>query len=243
MEIESYQAESQIEESHWWYKVRRKMFASYIKNIALNKEKSRILDIGSSSGTNLRMLKDMGFKNYQGFDYNELSRKFCQEKGLGDVIIGDICTSSLLDNQYDLILATDVIEHIKNDDLALKEIYRILKPNGKLIVTVPCFMALWGGHDLVSMHHRRYLLKNIVEKMKNVEFKINKSYYFNFILFLPIFLFRKLIRISKKEAKNESSINNGFLNKIFEIIFTIDICLAKFIKPPFGVSAFILATK
>lgn len=239
----AYETESQIEQTHWWFVARRKLFSNYIEKMNLDKEKSCILDIGSSSGTNMRMLKNMGFKNYKGFDYNIISKNFCEEKELGEVIIGDICSSNLESNQFDLILATDLIEHIKDDDSALKEIYRILKPNGHLVVTVPCFMMLWGSHDEVSMHQRRYLLKNIIKKMKNVEFQIQKSYYFNFILFLPIFLFRKIIKLLKIDIKSENSVNTSFLNKILLKVFVFDMFLAKLIKPPFGVSAFILATK
>lgn len=240
MEISAYEAESKIEETHWWFVVRRKMFAKYLENLAKD---IAILDVGSSSGTNLRMLKELGFTNYHGFDFSELSQKFCHEKNLGKVIIGDICNSKLPNDFYDIILATDVIEHIKDDELALKEINRILKPKGQVIITVPCFMSLWSSHDKTSMHQRRYRIEEIKSKIKNSELKVLESYYFNFFLFLPIFIFRKILKFFKIKVKSENSINNRFINQILKIIFIIDVWLAKRVSIPFGVSAFIRAEK
>lgn len=235
-----YETESKIESTHWWFQTRRSMFAKYLQDF---KKDVSILDVGSSSGTNLRMLKELGFTNYSGFDMSELSKKFCEEKQLGNVILGDICQTSLLDNQYDIILATDVIEHIDNDDLALQEIYRILKPEGKLIITVPCFMTLWNRHDVVSMHKRRYRLKEIKSKLSQAKMHVKESYYFNFFLFIPILFFRKITEILGIKIKSENAVNNRFFNTIFRLIFELDVFLARKIAFPFGVSAFIFAQK
>jgi SAM-dependent methyltransferase len=236
----AFEEESKIEQNHWWFVVRREMFKKYLS--AAPKD-AAILDVGVGSGSNLRMLKEAGFTNYQGFDFSPLAKKFCEEKNLGAVKVGDICDSGFADNSYDVILFTDVVEHIENDLLALKEVVRILKPNGKIIITAPCFMSLWGNHDVVSMHQRRYLLGEIKDKITQAEMKIIQSYYFNFFLFVPILIFRKLTKIFAIEIKSENAVNSKFLNKIFTTLFRLDVLLAKKIKFPFGVSAFILASK
>lgn len=238
-----YEIESQIEEKHWWFAVRRQLFTRYINLLKLNKISAKILDIGSSSGTNLRMLKELGFQDYQGFDNNYLSKKFCEKKQLGKVTIGDICENNFADNSFDLILATDVIEHIENDEKAISEIKRILKPSAHAIITVPCFMQLWGLHDEQSMHKRRYQLKEISQKITQQNLKIIESFYFNFVLFAPIFLFRKITKILKIKPTSENRVNNYLLNKILQKIFSIDVFLAPKIKSPYGVSAFLLIKK
>lgn len=243
MQTRVYEIESQIEKNHWWFTNRRNMFKRYIDGLYLSK-KDPILDIGSSSGSNLRLLKELDFKNYQGFDLNSSAKDFCESKGLGEVIIGDICSSDLKDNYYQLILATDIIEHIENDNLAIKEIARILKPGGNLIITVPTFMCLWGLQDIVSMHKRRYLISQIREKIIASDLEIIESYYFNFLLFLPIYIARKIIKWFKIKIDSENSLNSIFINQILQIIFAADIFIARKIKKiPFGASAFILAKK
>lgn len=243
MENQVYDVESQLEENHWWFVARREMFKKYISSLNLNKD-AKILDVGSSSGTNLRLLKDMGFVNYNGFDMSELSKNFCESKGLGEVIIGDITNSKLESDQYDLVLATDILEHIDDDVLALSEVERILKPSGVLIVTVPTFEILWGLQDVVSMHKRRYLIAGIKAKVSGAKLNIIDSYYFNFIMFVPIFLVRKFIYIFKINLESEVKVTTKFLNKTLKILFLIDMLIAKHIKViPFGVSAFVMAKK
>ncbi len=240
MQDQVYAAESKIEQEHWWFVVRRKLVKFYLKNRDKN---SSILDIGSGSGSNLRLLREMGFINYQGFDLSDLAKKFCEEKGLGKVIVGDICKSSIADNSYDIILATDVLEHIEDEKKAIEEIRRILKPQGLAIITVPCFMSLWSDHDETLMHKRRYRIKEISAKIVNAEMKVVESYYFNFFLFIPIFLFRKISKIFGFKPKSETSINNQAINLLLKLLFSFDIFLARKIKFPFGVSAFLLVTK
>jgi hypothetical protein len=72
---------------------------------------------------------------------------------------------------------------------------------------------------------------------------VTEAYYFNFLLFVPIFLFRRISTFFKLKIVSENFVNTNFLNKFFKNIFRVDIALAKKIHPPFGVSSFILATK
>jgi SAM-dependent methyltransferase len=236
----TYQALSEVEKTHWWFLVRANLFAKYLK---FGSKNSTILDVGSGPGNNLRMLKNLGFKKYQGFDFSQIAKNLCEEKELGEVLIGDICCPDLPSNFYDFVLATDLLEHIEEDSLALEQIARILKPGGKLIITVPCFKILWGFNDEASHHKRRYLLPEIKSKVELSQMKVLEFYYFNFFLFLPILIFRKVTKFFDIRVKNENLVNSKFLNKFLRILFSIDVFLAQKIKFPFGVSAFILATK
>jgi SAM-dependent methyltransferase len=242
MQNEIYEIDAQIQEKHWWFVVRRNLFSKFIKSFKLAKD-AKILDIGSSSGTNLKMLKELGFVNYHGFDNNILSQKFCAQKQFGDVIIGDFNEANLEKNSYDLILATDVLEHIEDDEKAISQIKNFLKEGGFAIITVPCFMSLWSRHDEILMHKRRYLIAEILEKLRVQKLIILEKFYFNFLLFLPIFFFRKITKFLGINGGCENQINLSFLNKILLKIFTFDVFLARKIKPPFGVSAFILVKK
>jgi len=138
METSAYAIESQVEATHWWFVGRRKLLAKIISKLDLSMD-TRVLDIGTGTGTNLRLLKELGFENVMGVDNSEEAVHFCTQKGLGIVQKGDICNLPFEDNSAGLILATDVIEHIDNDLLALSELKRILSPNGWLILTVPAF--------------------------------------------------------------------------------------------------------
>lgn len=242
MEKANYKLQNTVESTHWWYLCRRNMLKSYIKNMGLNTA-SLIFDGGTSTGTNLRLLQEMGFKHYVGLDLSPEAIRLCAQKKLGSLTQGDLTKIPYCDNSFDFILATDVFEHIKNDQDALQECFRILKPGSKAIFTVPTFQCIWGLQDEVSHHRRRYLKHTFISAVENAGFNIEKSYYYNFIMFLPIWLARIIIRKFNLALNSEAEVNTVLINELMKITFRFDIFLSKYIEPPVGVSAFILASK
>ena len=194
MDPKTYQVESELEQTHWWFVVRRQLFADFIQKLGLNKS-ADILDVGTSSGTNLRLLKGLGFTNYRGVDISPLAAQIATRKKLGPVDIGDICELPYKNDTFDLILATDIIEHVDDDERALQELKRVLKPTGQILLTVPAFPSLWGLQDIVSHHKRRYKKRELCQKIIQAGLCHNQLFYFNYLLFIPIWIMRKLISI------------------------------------------------
>src|SRR2546421_13117503 len=125
MDIAAYEVEAEIEGSHWGFAGRRRLFAAEIERIGLNQD-ATILDIGTSTGTNLRMLRSLGFSNVQGLDASDEAIPFCVQKGFDTVREGDLCNMPFVSNAFDLVLATDVVEHVDDDTQAMTEIARTL---------------------------------------------------------------------------------------------------------------------
>jgi hypothetical protein len=92
MEIATYAAEAAIEADHWWFVGRRCLFAAVVKGFSLPPD-AAILDLGSGTGANLRLLRDLGFARVKGVDFNAEAIRFCSEKGLGAVQPGDVCAA------------------------------------------------------------------------------------------------------------------------------------------------------
>jgi len=169
--------------------------------------------------------------------------RFCEEKGLGPVRLGNICKAPYEADEFEFIFATDILEHIEDDTRALREIMRILVSGGQLLLTVPAFNFLWGKQDDVSLHKRRYRLKSLVKLLEQAGFKVQKSFYFNYMLFFPIWFGRLLIKWLNVNIESENQVNSPLLNKILTCIFSVDIWSAQVIRPPFGVSIFVLCQK
>lgn len=242
MEISAYESEAEVERSHWWYVGRRALFGRMIADLGISRE-SRVLDIGSSTGTNLQMLADLGFANVKGLDPNETAKAFCAQKGLTNVVKGDAQDLPFEDNSMDLILATDVMEHVDHDDAAMDEAFRVLRPGGYILLTVPAFPGLWGIQDEISQHKRRYMKKNFRSLVRGSGFEICKDFYFNYLLFVPIFLARKFLIKFRPEIRAEFDINSKLINGILGAIFSLDISTAATVRPPFGVSYLVLARR
>jgi SAM-dependent methyltransferase len=242
MKDTAFVVEAAIEAEHWWFAGRRKLF---IREIARRRIEltACVLDLGTSTGTNLRMLRDTGFSNVAGLDLSEEALRFCKEKYLGSVIKGDVTRLPFFHDQADLVLATDVIEHVDDDRAAIREITRVLKPGGAVLISVPAFRLLWGLQDEVAQHKRRYRKREVEAMLSDTGLIVERSYYFNYLLFLPILLVRTLLRLIRPNLSSENEINFPLMNRILSVIFTFDIAAAPFIRLPFGVSIFLLATK
>lgn len=240
MEDAVYAVEAEVEATHWWFTERRRLFGRLIKRMALPAN-ARILDVGTSTGTNLRMLRDLGFTRYEGLDSSEQAVRWCAKKGFGKVTMGNVCELPFPDQSFDLILATDVIEHVDDDMTALCEIRRVLKPGGCVLVTVPAFMALWGLQDDVSLHKRRYRAGELLARIDAANLHAGQRFYFNYLLFLPILCVRTLIRWVGIKMQSENQLNSGVLNRILQWVFRVDVSTAPYLHLPFGVSYLVLA--
>ena len=155
MEHATYAAEAEAEETHWWFVGRRQLFRRLLMRFADDRG-ARVLDVGTSTGTNLRLLADMGYRDVTGLDPSAEAIRFCAEKGLPPVREGSITEMPFEEASFDLVMATDVVEHVDDDLLAVTEVARVLRPGGTALFTVPAFQSLWGLQDEVSHHKRRY---------------------------------------------------------------------------------------
>ena len=235
MDQSVFATEAKIEATHWWFVERRRLFASLIGKAGIATT-ATVADIGTGTGANLRLLKQMGFVDVLVIDPSEHAARWCAEKNLGNIHTGDIRALPLADSSVDLLLATDVIEHVDEDRQAVAEIRRVLRPGGTALITVPAFSSLWGLQDIKSHHYRRYRMRPFLSLLEQSGLAVEKSFYFNYLLFAPIFVARQIIRGAGVDLGSENEVNNPVLNRILGFVFRLDVMTAPFFKPPFGVS-------
>src|ERR1700753_3257380 len=123
------------------------------------------------------------------------------------------------DESFDLVLATDVIEHLEDDRAGLREISRVLTPSGKVLITVPAFPSLWGLQGRVSQHKRRYRTASLLAAISDSGLKPINYYHFNYLLFVPIWLARRAIDLFKPAVQHEGEVNNRAINRILSWVF------------------------
>ncbi|MBN1274290.1 MAG: class I SAM-dependent methyltransferase [Candidatus Aminicenantes bacterium] len=242
MEKSAVAVEARVEEFHWWFRGRRKLLSEMIQNLPVSL-KSPVLDVGTSTGTNLRLLRGLGFGNFIGTDIHDDALAFCAEKGFGQVKKGDVCRLPFEDKMFKLVLATDILEHVENEALALTEINRVLSPEGYVVLTVPAFRFLWGIQDDVSHHKKRYTKRELISAVEVAGLRCLESFYFNYIFFLPIFFARRTLKVLRIRLKSENQINCPLINSFFTGVFSFDVRTSKRFKPPIGVSILVLAQK
>lgn len=234
----AYEEMCQTEQSHWWFVARREILSSLIKKFS--KPNQKILEIGAGTGGNLEMLLNYGAVS--AVEPNDFARKKILEKFGNKIslINGKLPNQLNLENQsFDLICLFDVLEHVEDDLLALREIKKFLKPNGKIILTVPAFQFLWSSHDKNLHHFRRYNFNNLKKLITNSNLRATRIGYFNCLLFPIAFVMRLIEKIFP--AKKSSSTNNcdPITNKILTKIFASEKYFLQINwNFPFGLSLF-----
>lgn len=242
MESSVYEVEAQIVDNHWWFRGRRRLFAREIQRMGISST-ARVLDIGISSGSNLMLLRNLGFREIVGLERNRQAIAACRHRGYGRLVCGDALAVPFPSETFELVLLTDVLEHLDDDRAGYLEAWRVLKPGGSLIVTVPSFMSLWGPQDELSHHRRRYRIKPLLDLVRIAPVTIERAFYFNYFLFAPIWLARRVIRQLHIQVKSENEVNSRGLNAVLTGIFALDVDAAPVVRAPFGASAFVLARK
>jgi len=241
MKEHTYPIMFRVEQSHWWYTGRRKILADFVDAICrqVTDRRPRILDVGCGTGANLLMLSQYG--DAEGVDVSEDALAFCRERGLDKVRLGAAEELPYEDGTFDLVTALDVVEHLDDDLAGLREMRRVLRPGGRVLLFVPTFMFLWGLQDDVSNHRRRYRLPELQRVLEQAGFEIERTTYANITFFLPILAMRQLMRLTGIKADSENNINVSALNGVLGGVFGAESWFLKRLNLPFGVSGLCVA--
>ena len=241
MDPRIYKLHIENEKEHWWYKGRREIISSIISKFVFKNNKLKILDFGAGSGANTIALSHYG--EVYVYEKNENALQLLKKRfeKIPDIFVLDEINENIF---FDLIIASDVIEHIENDDEIIKFFSRVLKNDGNILITVPSYNFLYTERDKVLGHFRRYN-SNTLKKKTNKYFKIIKLSYYNFFLFflsVVLFVFLKLFKIKSLITSPENT-PNFFLNNLFYKIFSSEKFFLKYLNFPFGSSIVYLAKK
>ena len=187
----------------------------------------------------LNALEEIG--QVSGMDMSEDAIGFCREIFSGQIKKGFLPNNiPYPKNNFDLVVALDVIEHVEDDVAALAAIRDHVVDGGKAIVTVPACKFLWSEHDIVNAHKRRYNLKELTSKLQASGFVIEKISYFNTLLFPVILVVRAVNNLLKRKSKLDGetmAVPNILLNGLLMRIFGLEKYFLRFCDlPPFGVS-------
>lgn len=236
-----------LEREHWWFTARLDILESILNKKILKKDKHKapinILNVGVATGATTEMLSKYG--NVTSLEYDKDCCKFLLEKTGIKAINASVTKMPFQDHFYDLVCAFDVIEHVEDDNLAIHEINRVLKTGGHTFTTVPAFQTLWGDHDILNHHFRRYKKRNYDKLFSANYIETNYLNHFNFWLFVPIAIVRIFARILKTGRKtktitstdNEGLNSNQFVGRILRAVFNSEKYLINNgIRLPFGVS-------
>lgn len=169
------------EDKHWWFASRTRAILAYLdRYVGPGPEGRLVLDVGCGAGNMAHHLAHYG--RVIGVDLFQKPLEVARQRGL-DVRQGSADDLPFEDGQFDLVTLLDTVEHVPNEHGVFSEGYRVLKPGGKLMVTVPALMWLWSQNDVINAHQRRYTRGELKQKLAHHGFRVLRVSYNNFFVF------------------------------------------------------------
>ncbi len=240
MEDEVYRAMYELEDRHWWFVGRRAIIWALLERSGV-RGPLRLLDAGCGTGRQLVEYGALG--EAHGIDPSPGAVQACRNRGLARVREAPIERLPYEDSSFDLILATDVLEHLPDDAVALRELRRVAAPDATILCTVPAFMWLWSDEDTRLHHHRRYRRRELVARVRDTGWEPSLATYYNTLLLPAIAAARTLRRRSAgAPARSEMERSSGPFTAALAAPLRLEATLLEHgWRLPIGVSAGVVA--
>lgn len=207
---ELYEETDESLENQFRQKSLNKLILNYIKG-------KTVFEVGCGSGTLLKELQSLGFK-VSGCDVSNTQCNLAKKRLKKSNIVYNISLEDTSEwkRKFNSVVCIDVLEHIKNDKTAFKQLFKLVKTSGRLIILVPAFRELWTNRDIRYGHYRRYT-KESLERIftVNTSLKILTLRYWNFIgALVTWFLIKLNLKIDTDRAISKKNIFISNINKL-----------------------------
>jgi len=241
MQPNEYATMFRVEETHWWYGALHRLIFQMLEAELPDWREKEILDVGCGTGAILQRLGSPQ-KNV-GVDLAEEAVSFCHRRGINNVQQGDICALPFGDASFDAVICSSVLYHQWVSDVAaaVREMRRVLRRGGLLLVNVPAFRFLHSEHDVAVMTARRFRKPEIRKLLLDQNFKILRLTYWTTLLF-PLAVVARTFGGSKMGRDFETN-GKSLSQRVLGKIMTLELTLLRGISFPFGVALLAVAKK
>lgn len=202
------------DERHWWYRGRRRVLRAVLDELDL-KTGAQLLDAGCGSGRTLDELR--GYGQPFGVDIDAAAVGAARDHG-HDVSLGPVEQLPFAAGTFDVVTCLDVVEHTPEDLVTLRELRRVTRPGGHLVITVPAHPRLWSAHDELNLHYRRYTRRRLSGLVDAAGLELVRETYFNGILLAPVAVVRAAQRVrGASSARSDLERTPPALNRLLEL--------------------------
>ena len=242
LEIETMRS---VEDDLWWY---RGLRGHVVESIKPSHATFRLLDAGCGSGGMLaRLRQHFPHASLTGMDFVERALELTRERKIGaELVQGSADALPFGEGEFDVVLSLDVIVlHGIDDEKAIREMCRVLRPGGTLIINVAAFDFLRGSHDVATNMARRYTKPRLAALLRNGGFTIRSLSYWNMTLMPAVAAVRWASRRRAQRPDVRSDLQPLWppLNALLSAIAQLELAISRYIPLPFGTSLFAVAQK
>jgi 2-polyprenyl-3-methyl-5-hydroxy-6-metoxy-1,4-benzoquinol methylase len=211
----------------FWVSSRLRLFTSLLKTALKKSGGKRFFEIGCGTGDLVRNIANDGRFDVTGSEIYIKGLTYAKAKVPGVEFVQFDASQGIIDGSYNVIAAFDVLEHIEEDEKTMENIYSMLAPNGRFVLSVPQYMFLWSNLDDIVKHKRRYSRNEMLMKLKKCGFEVEKATSFVFVLFPLMILSRILDRSSGAPLQDDCALEkrtrfSSLSNTVFDAVMRID---------------------
>jgi ubiquinone/menaquinone biosynthesis C-methylase UbiE len=244
MERREYETSYRLEDTYWWYVGQRRLLERFLKDNYLGSEGRRFLDVGCGTGRNLDTLQRYG--EAIGIDVSDDAIEFSARRK-HKVIKNDVTNIKFRSESFDAVSSLGVFYHkaVINDADGFREMFRVLKQDGRLFFFDSAMPCLYGNHDRAFHGVRRYSIDSLRNALLSAGFMIETITYVNLALFPFVYLKRKLEQYYPDLIPRSEVNDIGWIpNEILKIINLLElICLRHSSQHYFGMNIMAIGKK
>jgi SAM-dependent methyltransferase len=242
MRADEFEIMDRVEDRHWWYRGLRRMVAAH-GGLCDLPEGPRVLDAGCGTGAVLQALAPR--VRAVGVDLAPLAIRLCRRRGLASTAVGSALRLPFAEGSFDAVVSCDVLCHkgVTDRPAAVREMARVLRPGGVLIMNLPAYPWLLSSHDLAVANDRRFSRGEVLSLVRQAGLRPVRATHWNSVLFPPIAairLWRKMRPARKSDLADEPG---GWSNAVLSGVLALECALIRWVRMPFGLSIFVVARK
>jgi SAM-dependent methyltransferase len=238
-----------VEERYWWYRGMRRIARRVAPALFTLDPGARLLDVGCGTGANLvDMAPPESAVRGVGLDLSFEALRLCRRRGLFRLVLGTAERLPFRSGVFRGVSCRDVLAHVPDDHEAAREIARVAAPGAVVYLTTAALRAFSGEQDVATHLLRRYSVPDFTELVGDSGLLVSRTGYVNFLLSPGIFAVRR-VRALLVPSRETAAVRSEFhlapapLDGLLEGVLRLEAVLLRKWRFPFGVTAFVSASK